>query len=93
MKRIVPFTENATEQEAQALYSLLLTVALFQNPVTFDSIEEYNRYVEAHMNFVENVDEVGDLVELIVGDDGVTLRLSDRFYTAAEKYLADREES
>lgn len=87
MQTIVPFTENALEEEAEALYFLLFAVALYQDPLEFPSIEEYNKSVELHMNMSEKLDNVDDAVELEVDEGGVTLSLSDEFSRVFGEHL------
>lgn len=87
MERIVPFTESATEHEAEAMYLLMFAQALYKQPLSFNSIENYNEFMDANMTMLdETLDSPEDAVQVDVMDDEVTFSLSDEFHRALEQY-------
>jgi len=86
MESIVPFTHNAVGDEPEAMYLLMFAQALYERPLTFDSVENYNAFMDANMKMLETLDSPDEAVQVEVKGDSVTFSLSDAFHRALEQY-------
>ena len=87
MERVVPFTESATAEETEALRMILFLEALLRLDIEFASIEKHNRFMEASLKILEDFESADEMVELTVGEEGVTLSLSEEAHQAQQDYL------
>lgn len=65
---------------------LLFAQALFQRPLTFDSVENYNAFMDANMKMMNDLDSPDEAVQVEVKDGKVTFSLSDNFHGALQEY-------
>jgi len=86
MEPIVPFTENAVGDEADAMRLLIFAQALFNRPLTFDSVENYNAFMDANIKMMNALDSPAEAVQVEVTGDEVTFSLSDEFHDALQEY-------
>lgn len=86
MEPIVPFTQNALGDEADAMRLLLFAQALFKRPLTFDSVENYNAFMDANMKMMDAIDSPDDAVQVEVEGERVVFSLSDEFHNALQEY-------
>jgi len=65
---------------------LLFAQALFERPLTFDSVENYNAFMDANIKMMEAIESPDDAVQVEVKGDKVVFSLSDNFHNALQEY-------
>jgi hypothetical protein len=76
---IRPFTENASESEREVLLLMLVVEALFEGPLRFDSVDEYNLIFKVISDLRDDFGSLDNVIEMEINDedDTVEIRLTE----------------
>ena len=74
---IRPFSENANESEREVLLLMILVEALFDTPIRFDSVDEYNLIFKVISDIRDDLGSLDNAIEMEIDDeeDAVEIRL------------------